>query len=148
MNEILSDFIKVCKLSNIQLEKNELIIESIPEESMHKCKQLPEGCMAVYIFKFKTEYLKVGKVGTKSKARYLHHHYNPNSSGSNLAKSILNDHSFNSNVEVLNDIKNWIIRNTIRTNIIIRADKGLLLLNLLEAFLHCRLKPKYEGKKI
>ncbi|MBN8571316.1 MAG: hypothetical protein J0M18_16970 [Ignavibacteria bacterium] len=146
MDQLVDDFIKVCNLSNIKLEKDELIIESISDETSHKCKKLPDNCMAIYIFKTKNEYLKVGKVGPKSRARYLHHHYNPKSSGSNLAKSILKDSSFISDFEAIKDVKNWIIRNTIRTNIIVKANKGSLFLNLFEAFLHCRLKPKYEGK--
>jgi len=56
----------------------------------HKPKGLPTGMMAVYTFFLNGQALKVGKAGPNSDARYRSQHYNPNSAGSTLARSILN----------------------------------------------------------
>ena len=53
--------------------------------------RLPANRAAVYIFKWNDTYLKVGKVNANSNARYQSQHYNPNSSKSNLSKSLLGD---------------------------------------------------------
>jgi hypothetical protein len=66
----------------------------------HRATSLPPGSTAVYVFAFSTSagrsapcgpgtVLKVGKVGPNSEARFRYMHYNPGSSNSNLAKSLL-----------------------------------------------------------
>src|SRR5574341_509916 len=102
--------------------------------------------MAIYGFWWDSNWLKIGQAGQKSAARYTSHHYNPNSSNSNLAKSLANNLQMAkvSRFDAQNPGK-WIKAYTCRVNVLISADKGKELLSLLEAFLHVRLRPRYEG---
>jgi hypothetical protein len=85
-------------------------------------------------------------VGPKSQARYTSQHYSPNSSKSNLAKSLL-AHKNELNLSVLNDrnVGDWIKNNTDRANILIDSSYGVFLLSLMESFFQCRYKPIFEG---
>lgn len=141
INNIVEDFIRICDISNINLKKSDIRIEILTAGINHMPKALPSGYIAVYIFHDNETYYKVGKAHENSNARYQSQHYNPNSSKSNLAKSILSD----KNSIKTDDIGFWIKQNLTRVNILLRKDVGVLTLNLLEAFLHCRLNPKYEG---
>ena len=106
---------------------------------------LPEGKMAVYIFFYKNECLKIGKAGPNSNTRYLSQHYIPKSSQSNLAKSLLADDKFP--VKTLNEenIGDWIKQNVRRINILVDKDLNIYILNLIEAFTQLYFHPKYEG---
>lgn len=107
---------------------------------------LPGGMMAVYGFWWNGEWLKIGRVGPNSNARYTSQHYNPNSAGSTLARSLAADGKM---IEIPGfDPSNpgiWIKSATSRVNILLPSDRGTGLLALLEAFMHERLKPRYEG---
>ena len=107
---------------------------------------LPRGKMAVYIFFHKAQCLKIGKVGCNSNARYVSQHYNPESSMSNLAKSILESPG-KIGISPLESasVGEWIKANTARINILFPAEWGVASLTLAEAFLQFRLKPVYEG---
>ncbi len=137
----LSDFIDVCILAKTQIELSD--IEMIHLDAPHSPTSIAKGKMAAYIFSFNDEILKIGIVGAKSNARFLSQHYNPNSSQSNLAKSILNDNQFPARISD-SEIKDWIKNNCCRINILISEDKGMHLIRLLEAFLHLRFAPRYE----
>ena len=102
--------------------------------------------MAVYVFSYQGQALKVGKVGTKSQARYTSQHYNPGSVPSTLAASLLKESSA-INVSGLSksNVTEWIKRNTDRFNLIIDETSGIRVLTLLESFLQCRLRPIFEG---
>jgi DNA adenine methylase len=82
-----------------------------------------------------------------SNARYQSQHYNPKSSGSNLARSILIDPTKVSvaGVNELN-ICDWIKRNTDRVNFLIPADSPKYTRELLEKLLHSRWLPMFEGR--
>jgi len=105
---------------------------------------LPKGMMGIYTFSYNGQYLKIGKVGSKSAARFVSPHYDPKSSNSNLAKSILKDPDMQ-NIIDHDDLKTWIKNNTDRVDLLIDASLGTFVLNLVEAALHCMYKPKYEG---
>ena len=87
---LCDDFIKVTILSGIDFAIEDLTIKRLPKPHQPPTN-LPKGCSAVYIFSTNQQVLKVGKVGTKSGPRYTSQHYNPKSSMSNLAASILKD---------------------------------------------------------
>jgi hypothetical protein len=93
--------------------------------------------------------LKVGQVGPRSNARFLSQHYNPNSSRSNLAKSLLQHPETwpRLGVTALDEatVGDWIKTHTARDHFYLDAGQSKLLLNLLEAFLHGRLRPLFEG---
>jgi hypothetical protein len=89
---------------------------------------------------------KVGKVGPKSQARYTSQHYNPESALSTLAASLMRD----TKMKTVGDFDqaapgNWIRRFTHRVNVLLPANIDPAILSLLEAFLHARLAPRYEG---
>ncbi|MEH7612041.1 hypothetical protein [Gottfriedia acidiceleris] len=134
---------EICKLADIELNDHSIIIDD--RGYPHVPRKLPEGYMAIYVFHFENEFIKIGKVGPKSSSRFQSHHYNPKSSKSNLAKSILlDDRMLIYNLNDLN-VGSWIKENIHRVDIFIDESIGVFTLNLIEAFLHCKYNPRYEG---
>ncbi|MGG4481236.1 hypothetical protein [Paenibacillus illinoisensis] len=112
----------------------------------HSCRFI-DGKMYVYTFRFQNEYLKIGKAGRNSKARLYSHHYNPGSSKSNLAKSVLSDTAMNHHSLSNVTVGDWIKNNIERVDIEVDEKLGIFTLNLIESILHCMYLPKYEGFK-
>ena len=106
---------------------------------------LPNGKMAVYMFVYEGEFLKIGKVGPNSNARYTNQHYNPKSAGSNLAKSILLDSEMMNKGIDNENVGEWIKCNCRRIDIELDVELGVFTLELIEALLHYKYTPKYEG---
>jgi hypothetical protein len=145
MNEALTDFIHVARFARYELSAQDLNREYC---SAPHCppKALPKGKMAIYGFWGDGSWLKIGKAGPRSQARYIGQHYNPKSSGSNLARSLAQDSRASSLANFDQQAPgNWIRGSCHRVNILVDAGRGGPLLSLLEAFLHARLKPRYEG---
>jgi len=145
MKSALDAFITVAKLAGEPVNLDELIVQFWP--APHKPpSSLPAGKMAIYAFWWNDEWLKIGQAGPKSAARYTSHHYNQNSSRSNLAKSLANDPRMNG-VLGFNAQNSglWVKSSTCRVNILISSQRRKELLSLLESFLHVRLNPRYEG---
>jgi hypothetical protein len=141
----LDAFTDVLKLANSSFAREiELVLLPKPHKPP---SSLPKGKVAVYSFFYDGKCLKVGKVGSKSQARYVSQHYLPNSSMSNLAKSLVNSASW-SDLHSLEEasIGSWIKTYTDRINFVLPERAGLEVLSLLEAFLHCRWKPEFEGR--
>src|SRR5947209_3552914 len=143
---LVEEFLKVATIAGVKLPTGALTIEYLP--APHTPSALLPGKMAVYVFSWNGQCLKVGKVGPKSSARYASHHYYCKSSKSNLAKSLLSARSELS----LSDFSEsgagaWIKRNVDRTNFLLDADCGVHVLTLLESFLQCKLMPRFEGFK-
>ena len=87
-------------------------------------------------------------VGAKSNARYLSQHYRPGSALSTLAASVLADRERYGLAHVDETaIGQWLKQNVDRTNLLLDGSAGIPVLGLLESFLQCRLKPRYEGFK-
>ena len=109
----------------------------------HNPKALPDGKMAVYTFVSNDEFLKIGKANKNSKARYQSHHYYIDSGLSTLARSIVKD----LNEPTINEtnVRNWIISNCERFDVIIDAKLGSMALDLIEGILHYKYNPRYEG---
>lgn len=150
VDELISDFYKVANLAQCDITRGNILYESKP--APHRASILPKGKQAVYVFSLPSPYfvaLKVGKVGPNSNARFLSQHYNPESSRSNLAKSLLGDSTIWTELGIEKtehgQIGNWIRHNVDRENFFIDAKKDMLVLSLLEIFLQCRLNPRYEG---
>ena len=145
MESALAAFVIVAELAGESIQLSELTVEYL--EATHRQPSiLPTGKVAIYAFWWNDTWLKIGKVGPKSAARYTSQHYNPKSSNSNLAKSLINDQKM---IEVAGiDVQNsgdWLKKSTYRVNILISLQRRKELLSFLEAFLHVRLNPKYEG---
>ena len=71
----------------IEKHKYRIIDRGVP----YQPKTLPLQMMAIYTFCYNGEFLKIGKAGPNSNARFLSQHYNPRSARSTLAASILQD---------------------------------------------------------
>ena len=113
----------------------------------HKPKTLPKGKMAVYTFSYKGKFLKIGKVGQNSNARFFNTHYVPDKSPSSLSDQLLNDPKMRQPHQLNKvNIGDWIKEKCRRIDILMDAKLGPFTLGLVEAILHYRYKPKYEGK--
>ena len=150
VSTLLSDFEKVARLAGFDFYTNLITYEAL--SFPHRPSNLPNGKQAVYIFSLSKPsqvVLKVGKVGPNSNARFLSQHYNPNSSRSNLAKSLLEhpDSWKELGIDSVDEktVGDWIRKNTDRENLYLDRTHGMPLLSLLEIFLQCRLHPLFEG---
>lgn len=142
--EIKNLIISTSKVIGKPITENDFYIEHQP--CKHKPKSLPKGKMAVYTFVHKGCFLKVGQANFKSNARYQSQHYNPNSSNSNLAKSLIKDKEFNYNLKFEDEnIGQWIMENCERFDVIIDKNFGKSFLNFIEGLLQYKYSPKYEG---
>lgn len=139
----INQFIHALALAGIQLDKTKITIDDLG--CPHKPNGLPKGKMAVYLFEKGNDFLKIGKAGPNSDARFRSQHYSPYRAQSNLASSLLNDPDAATNSLDESNIDDWIKTNVRRIDILLDADVGIFILNFLEAFLHCALNPKYEG---
>jgi len=102
--------------------------------------------MAVYLFSYGTSVLKIGKAGPNSGARYTSQHYNAASAASTLAGSLLKGgNEIGVTSLTVESAGEWIKTNTDRINFLMKVECGVPTLTLLESFLQCRLKPRFEG---
>jgi hypothetical protein len=125
----------------IDMSKVKIVDRGVP----HRPRSLMLGTMGIYMFLYDDRFLKIGKVGLKSNARFLSQHYNPHSSQSNLAASILCDTEMVSNGITEGTVSTWIRTNCRRIDILLDSSLGYFTLELLEAILHYKYEPKYEG---
>lgn len=59
----------------IDKEKYKIVDRGMP----HHPKSLPDGMMGIYTFWYNGNFIKIGKAGPKSNARFFSQHYNPKS---------------------------------------------------------------------
>lgn len=111
----------------------------------HQPKSLPPGMMGIYIFCYGGKFLKIGKAGPSSNARFLSQHYNPKSAQSTLAASILSDARMRNKGINEDNVKEWIKNHCRRIDILLDAELGIFTLELIEALLHYKYEPLYEG---
>lgn len=109
-----------------------------------KPKNLPKGYAAVYMFAYNSEWLKIGKANSKSMARYTSQHYGFNAM-STLAKSLASDKMMSAYGISCENAREWIEQNTYRVNILIKNEKGKAATALVEAVMHYKFRPRYEG---
>lgn len=119
--------------------------EIIDRGMPHTPGSLKRGTMGVYTFLYKGEFLKIGKAGPHSNARFESQHYIPRSSNSNLSKSILKDPEMQALGLTESNVGEWIRKNTRRIDVLIDSSHGIFTLELIEAALHYRFEPRYEG---
>ncbi len=147
---LIQDFIKVAALAGYTITAADITHQVL--KAPHQQPSLVSETQAVYVFTLSRPpyiVLKVGKVGPNSNARFNSQHYNANSSGSNLAKSMLgNPNTWDQLNFIETDIENvglWLKSNTNRDHFFLKSSQGPLLLALLEIFIQCRLRPIFEG---
>jgi len=143
--QLRDDFVKVACLAGVALSASDIAVEVLKAPHQPPTA-LASRKMAAYVFLWRDRCLKVGKAGPKSQARYVSQHYNPASSRSNLARSIL-EHRDELDLGHLGEatVGDWIKGNTTRANFIMDRAAGVPVLGLLESFLQCRLQPMFEG---
>lgn len=145
--DFVNDFDKIIREvssvlgKSIDNEKYEIIDRGTP----HKPKALPRGMMGVYTFFYEGKFMKIGKAGPKSSARFLSQHYSPKSANSTLAKSILTDKRMQDKGITERNVGDWIKNNCRRVDILLNLDLGIFTLELIEAALHYKYEPIYEG---
>lgn len=131
----------------LRLSKEDYIIEDMGCPHTQP-RNLPKGYSAVYIFFYETgekaEFFKIGKANKKSAARFTSQHYGF-SAPSTLAKSICSDEYFSQQGLNRENINAWMKENLHRINIFITSDDGKALTGLIEATLHYKYRPRYEG---
>lgn len=143
MEHLQAKLIDVLAIAGVTV--NEEQIQVIDRGFPHKPESLPKDKFGIYTFSFNGEFLKIGKAGASSSARFFSHHYNPNSSRSNLAKSLITANEFHAYNLSEDNVGTWMKQNLRRIDILIDASLGIFVLNLLEAFLHVAYQPKFEG---
>lgn len=144
VTEALDAFVTVARLAGVPMQMTDLITEF--NDAPHTApKLLPSGYMAIYGFCHNGEWLKIGKAGAQSQARYTSQHYNAGSAPSTLAASLLRDVPPDPLGLERTNPGGWIKMHCCRCNILMAADYGKPTLSLLESFLHVRLRPRYEG---
>lgn len=125
----------------IEKHKYRIIDRGVP----HQPKTLPIQMMGIYTFWHDGEFLKIGKAGPNSNARFLSQHYNPRSARSTLAASILKDNRMQGKGIDKSNVGQWIKNNCRRVDILLDSDLGIFALELVEAALHYKYEPIYEG---
>jgi len=142
---LLRDLRQVAELAGTPIADGDIQVEELDAPHSPPTR-LKRGRMAVYVFIYQGQTLKVGKAGPRSQARYCSQHYNPGSALSTLSASILHrGPSYGLPSLTKEEVPNWIKQNTDRVNYIIEASYGIPVLTLMEAFLQCRLDPLFEG---
>lgn len=145
VDEALLAFVAVAELAGDPVARDEIETEFLA--APHRPPAfLPAGKMAVYGFCWDGSWLKIGKAGPNSNARFCSQHYSLNAAQSTLAKSLANDSHMRAVAGF--DPQNpgmWMKASTCRVNVLIPANRRKELLSLMEAFLHLRLGPRYEG---
>lgn len=152
--EVRKALIQVSRMAGLPLQASDVQISWSP--APHKRpSSWPEGSQGVYCFFLGKQCLKAGKAGPKSASRFTDQHYRLQAP-STLAKSILagKDRVVKLLKQELQEelhttkeeqIGAWIEKHTSRLNVLIPAQAGPHVLSLVEAFLHCRLQPIFEG---
>jgi hypothetical protein len=114
----------------------------------HVPPSLPPGKIAVYSFRYKKTFLKIGQAGKNSSARYSSNHYFIYKNSSTLAKSLFNDQRMKKLIGAT-PIDQWIKNNCDRYDVIINSTlddkKDKMILNFIEGLMHYCFKPKYEN---
>lgn len=157
IKEVVAAFSSWASAQGLGPARAEVRVQSLGRP--HVPAPLPVGWQGVYCFQYESAWLKVGKAGTKSGARWISQHYNPGSAMSTLAFSLVKYGHFASvdhpslpdlrpRLQTVSpdDIGEWIRRHTERVNIVIRAEMGREGLAHLEAIAHRVLKPVFEGR--
>lgn len=130
-----------CLGKEIDMSKVQIVDRGLP----HIPHSLKPGTMGVYTFNYNGKFLKIGKVGPKSNNRFLYQHYIPGSAKSTLAASIIADPQMKALGITEDNVGDWIKENCRRIDILLDVDLGIFTLELVEAALHYKYEPKYEG---
>jgi hypothetical protein len=144
VSSALEDFTRAAELAGASTPRDQ--IHALILKKPHKASTLPRGRVGVYAFFLNGRALKVGKVGANSGPRFTYQHYT-GSAMSTLCGSILaNQAKVGANGLDIKTAGEWIKSNTDRVEILMPENFGIPILSLLEAFLHVRWNPLFEGR--
>ena len=145
VDDALADFATAAELAGDPISRADIKVEYL--NAPHRPpSRLPAGMMAISGFWGNGVWLKIGKAGPKSSAHYTSQHYRPGRAQSSLAGSLANDPLMPSVGGFDQQAPGaWIRAAAHRVNILLPSTRRKELLSLLEAFLHQRLRPRYEG---
>lgn len=144
VSSALADFKRVVALAGVDAPVDQIRKQILRKP--HKAKPLPAGWMGIYSFFLNGRTLKVGKVGPNSGPRFTYQHYT-GSAPSTLRGSILSNQNLIGVAGLsAENVTDWIRENTDRIDLLVPEDFGIPLLSLLEAFLHVRWNPVFEGR--
>ncbi|CAN5881477.1 hypothetical protein BH24ACT15_BH24ACT15_05270 [soil metagenome] len=152
--QLMADFASAATATGF--ERPPLRYEHLP--APHRPRGLPTGFGAVYVFTLAARWwpgapgagrvLKVGRVGPNSDARFCSQHYNPTSSSSNLANTLLTARVLwpYLGIEGLDatTVGEWIKNNTERDHFFVPAGAAAIM-PILETYVRGRLAPVFEG---
>lgn len=148
---LLADFAHVAHLSGFPAAA--AMVTHQPLSAPHVPPPLPAGYQAIYVFSCigpAAPVLKVGKAGANSNARFQFQHYSTTSAQSTLAQSLCNHPeqwpTLGISALTAATVGAWLKQQTDRDHFFLPAAADPFLVNLLEAFLHGRLRPLFEGK--
>lgn len=154
---LISNFLEALATARRGEPRNGLAHEV--QHAPHKAHSLPTGKCSVYVFSICGAWgknciaganfvLKIGKVGPNSNPRFQYQHYNPNSAGSNVAKSLLRSRILWPYLGISGlteaHVGDWIRQNTDRDHFYLDGvDKAYL--DDVERFVRGVLGPAFEG---
>lgn len=140
----IRDLILKCAKATVKLINKKEIAVYFLKKNQHP-QDLPDDSIAVYCFLYKGEFLKIGQ--TNNNTRFKSHHYHMKSNRSTLAPSLIKDEELKLNNKDKENIKDWIINNCKRINIIFpysHNKEDRYLLDFIEGLLHYKYNPRYE----
>ena len=144
LDKVLSEFRQIPGL--VEAEQWHLARLDFTDAPHEQPQALLGGQRAVYLFFRGDEWLRIGQ--TSQGPRFTSQHYGVNRTGSTLAKDVWENRSeigFSGNK---GDVGDWIKRNCGRANVLFPADWPESFARLLEAYLHYRLTPRFEGRRV
>ena len=111
----------------------------------HEPPELPKGQAAVYVFSTKEWVLKIGKAEQNAQAQYNSQYY-INSTSETLAKSLVNCNSLGLYSLTIENVGDWIKKNTTRVNFILSPaySSNQEILDMLAIFVEKRLQHLYD----
>lgn len=132
------------KLLGKPVDKRKYLVVDRP--TPHNPEKLPPGNMGICTFWHNGNALVIGRAGPNSNPRFFSQHYNPKSSQSNLAASLLSDESMSHLGISEANVGEWIKTNCRRIDILLDANFGTIALKRIKAALIEKYKPRYEGR--
>jgi hypothetical protein len=144
VHDTLLTFVAVAQLAGEPIGWDAIEVEYL--RAPHRPpSRLPADKTAIFGFWGDGVWLKLGRAGPNSNARYTSQHYNPGSAPSTLAKTLADDpHMLTVAGFDPTAPGEWMKDVTHRVNVLLPASTHPELVLLLEAFLNLRLRPRYD----
>jgi len=154
---LIADLMRVAELAGHPFSPRDIRFESLPAPHTPPTK-LPTGSAAVYVFACGTTCLLVDKADITTQTWYTKQHYRSTSSNSALARSILKygrtqvgTGEANPDLHTIwgglnnETVAEWLQTHTSRYHFFLEGKQPPFVLNLICAYLQCRLNPMFEA---